>query len=331
MRRLAITFAACVALSPGLASAQQNWYDQIFPNGRSFDFGTVARGSKIRHSFLLRNTTSHDIHVATWRTKCGCTEVKVGAKDIPPGTQTTIEATLDTTRFDRYKASGLVLVLDRPQFLELDLNLTCFIRSDVTLTPGGADFGVIPRGSKPSLTLSLTYAGQPGWQIVKVHTISDKLKAEVRPLGQSPGGGIQYQITAVLDPSTPPGYFRDEITLLTNDANGPSIPISVTADVQAAITVAPSVVNLGRVRPGQEVKRNVLVKSTKPFKITGVTAQKPDLTATNTFAGAKPIHTLTITLKAPTQPGPFNATVEIATDLKDEPPAKLTTFATVVP
>ena len=37
-----------------------------------------------------------------------------------------------------------------------------------------------------------------------------------------------------------------------------------------------------------------------------------------------------LTFKAPAQPGPYNATVEIATDLKNELPAKLTAFATVV-
>ena len=81
------------------------------------------------------------MHILDWRTKCGCTDVKVGARDIPPGTQTTIEATIDTSRFQGYKPSGLTLRLDRPSFAEVDLVLTCFIRGDVMLDPGQVEFG----------------------------------------------------------------------------------------------------------------------------------------------------------------------------------------------
>ena len=47
--------------------------------------------------------------------------------------------------------------------------------------------------------------------------------------------------------------------------------------------------------------------------------------------GSKTIHSVNFTFKAPSQPGPFHATVEVQPDLKDEPPAKVTVFATVVP
>jgi hypothetical protein len=277
------------------------------------------------------NTTNYDIHIASWRPKCGCTEVKVGARDIPPGTQTTIEATLDTTKFQGYKASGLILVLDRPSFVEVDLNLASFIRGDVMLNPGHVDFGVVPRGSKPRVALNLSYfGGRPDWNITKVNTIGPQVSAEVRKVSQSPGGAIQYQITTTLDEAAPSGYFKDEITLITNDATAPAIPITVTANVQATVNV-PSTVYLGKVKSGQVVRKNLLVKATKPFKVTGVTPQKPDISANGSFEDAKQFHTLVLTFKAPTTPGPYSATVEIMTDLKDEPPAKLTTFATIVP
>ena len=81
---------------------------------------------------------------------------------IPPGTQTTIEATIDTTRFQGPKASGLTLVLDRPAFDQIDLNMTCFIRGDIALNPGQIDFGTVrPTGKLPSAALTLTYAGGP--------------------------------------------------------------------------------------------------------------------------------------------------------------------------
>ena len=109
------------------------------------------------------------------------------------------------------------------------------------------------------------------------------------------------------------------------------IPISVSANVQSAVTVSPSVLNLGRVRPGEVVKKTILVRSAQPFKLTEVKPGNDELSATPDPDGARPLHTVNLTFKAPAQPGPYHAVCEITTDLKDEPIARVSTFATVGP
>lgn len=329
MSRVSVLLAVWAVLA-ALPAHAQNWVDSVLPE-RAFDFGTVARGSKIRHSFRLVNRTDQEIHIASWRTKCGCTEVRVGAKEIPPGTQTTIEAVIDTTKFLGYKPSGLTLIIDRPNFVEVDLNLSCFIRGDLVLNPGLVDFGTVQRGGSPAVTLTLTYAGgQPNWGVTKMNTKSEHVSAELRELGRSADGQLQYSLVATLKPSVANGYFKDEITLLTNDPSSPSVPISVSANVQTAVVVSPAIVNLGRVKPGDVIKKRVIVRSAQPFKVTSAKANKDGLSAPADDV-AKPVHTLDVTFTAPKVSGPYNAVFEIATDLKDEPPAKLTAFATIVP
>jgi hypothetical protein len=329
MRRTLILFAALMVLSARPAAAQ-TLFDSLFPE-RSKDLGTVARGSKIRHTFKLVNTSNQDVHIYHYQTKCGCTEVKIGARDIPPGTQTTVEATIDTTRFQNLKVSGLTLYFDRPQSGQVDLTLSCFIRGDITLNPGVVDFQTVQRGATPSSVLNLTYqGGVENWAITKVHTISPHISATVQRLNQA-GGYAQYQITVNLNSSAPSGNLKDEVTLLTSDPSGPSIPISVSANVQAAVSVSPSVLTLGRLKPGQSLTKEVLVRSSQPFKITSLQPQKSDLTAVENNPSSAAFHKVSVTLKAPEQPGPYNATLEIVPDLKDEPAAKLTVFAQVAP
>lgn len=333
MRHALLPLVVLIGLGGTSAPAAQGVFDfsALFPED-SHSFGTVARGSKLHHTFRIVNTTSHDVHIADWRTKCGCTDVKVGARDIPPGTQTTVELTLDTTRFTGYKPSGLTLVFDRPGFGEKDLKLDCFIRSDVMLSPGGFDFGVVPRGSDRSISLNLSYyGGRPDWKITGLTTLSDDVTAQLRPLGHASNGAAQYQLTATVRSTAPVGYIRDEVTLSTNDPESPRIPVSLSAQVQSAVTVAPAVLNLGRLRPGSTVKKTVLVKGSQPFKLTGATSGRDELKASGAIGESKPFHTVTVSLTAPAQPGPFNAVIEIATDLKDEPPARVSTFATIVP
>ena len=330
MRRATMLLAAWVALLARPVSAQ-SWVESLFPE-RAFDFGTVARGSKVHHTFKLINRTADEVHVATYRTKCGCTEVRVGANAVPPGTQTGIEAVVDTTRFQGYKASGLTLVIDRPYYAEIDLNLTCFIRGDIVLTPGQVDFGNVRRSSNPEVSLNLTYAGGvPNWGITKVQTRSGHILARSQEQGRTYEGQMSYLLTATLKPTAANGYFKDEITLFTNDPSSPTIPISVSANVLTAVTVTPSPILLGRVKAGETVTRSVIVRSPQPFKLVALKPSKDDLSATPDPEGPRALHKVDITFKAPSVSGPYNGIVEIETDVKDEPPTRLPTFATVVP
>lgn len=333
MRRM-LTIGILVTLTAsGAAHAQGlDWVNTALPE-RAYDFGTVARGSQIRKAFPLVNRTDQEIRIVDWRTKCGCTNVRVGAKVIPPGTQTTIEATIDTTRFSGYKPSGLTIIFDRPSYVEVDLNLSCFIRSDIVTNPGQLDFGIVRRAERMAPTsLTLTYAGgRSDWEITRMKTQTSKIKAELRELNRTADGQINFELTANLQPGVPNGYFKDEITLITNDQTSPSIPISVVANLQSAVAVTPSIVNFGAVKPGQSVSKTVLVRSAQPFSIAKLDASQPDVQAEPAEKGARPVHQLKLTFKAPEQAGPQHATVSIETDIKDEPAAVLKTFANVTP
>jgi Protein of unknown function (DUF1573) len=332
MRSYLLAFCCSLCFAPAARAGASDWISQVFPD-RFHDFGNVARGSQVRYAFPVVNRSNSEVHIVSWKPKCGCTGVKVGAQAIPPGTQTTIEATIDTTRFQGRKDSGLVLVLDRPTYTEIDLNLTCFIRVDVNLTPGLIDFGTVRRSEKlPSATLTLTYTGgRPGWEIAEMKTQSAKVKAVAKGISSSGGGLVQWTISATLQPSITNGYFKDEITLVTNDTPPQTIPIPVVAVVQSAVSVTPSIINFGPIRAGQSATKIVHVRSPSPFALTKLEGDRPELRAVEQAPASGPGHSVQLTINAPATPGPFYGVVTVTSDVKDEPPARIKTFATIVP
>jgi hypothetical protein len=333
MRRLLwIGMLGMLAASPASRAQGLDWVNSALPE-RAYDFGTVARGSQVRKAFPVVNRTDQEIRIVDWRTKCGCTNVRVGAKVLPPGTQTTIEATIDTTKFLGYKPSGLTLIFDRPSFVEVDLNLTCFIRGDIVANPGQIDFGIVRRSDKmPPASLTLTYAGgRSEWEIVRMKTQTTKVKAELRELNRTADGQVHFSLTATLQPGVPNGYFKDEITLITNDQTSPAIPISVVANIQSAVAVTPSIVNFGSLRPGQAVSKTVLVRSSQPFSIAKLDPSLRELQSEEAEKGSRPVHQVNLTFTAPDQAGPHHGSLKIETDIKDEPAAVLKTFANVSP
>src|SRR3972149_9991386 len=62
------------------------------------DFGTVAKGEKIRAIFEVRNTGKAPLEVTQVRPTCGCTVASFD-RTIPPGGTGKITAELDTTGF----------------------------------------------------------------------------------------------------------------------------------------------------------------------------------------------------------------------------------------
>jgi Protein of unknown function (DUF1573) len=332
MRPYLLVFWLMLGFSTAARAGASDWIASVFPE-RAHNFGNVARGSQVRHSFPVVNRSNLEVHIKGVRKKCGCTAFKVGAYTIPPGTQTTIEATIDTTRFYGPKDSGLTLVIDRPNDVEVDLNMTCFIRGDVTLNPGQIDFGTVRRSEKlPSAVLTLTYnGGRPGWEIAEMKTQSAKIKAVAERLNRSAGALVQWTVSVALQPGITNGYFKDEITLITNDVPAQTIPISVVANVQSAVSVTPSIINFGPIRAGQSVTKVVHVRSSSAFSLSKLEADKAELRAVEPQPGSLPTHTLNVTIQAPALPGPFYGVVTIESDLKDEPPGQIKTFATIVP
>jgi Protein of unknown function (DUF1573) len=328
---LALCFGACLSTTSAPA-VQPDWVTRVFPD-RAHDFGVVARGSQVRYSFPVVNRTDLEVRIVDWKTKCGCTNVRVGSKVIPPGTQTTVEATIDTTRFVGHKASGLTLVLDRPFVTNVDLNMTCYIRTDITLTPGLVDFGIVRPSEKPATaSLTLTYAGgHSNWEIVDMKTRSAKVKIIAKEVARFADGRIQWSLTATLEPGLPNGLFRDEVSVITNDSQAQTIPISVVANLQSAVSVSPSIINFGSLKPGQSASKVVRVRSASAFSITRLSGSESALQAVEEKPGAAADHLVNVILKAPDATGPFHAVLEVESDMKDEPPAKIKAFATIVP
>lgn len=316
-----------------LAQQAEDWAEAVFPE-RTHNFGTVARGSILRHTFRITNRTNREVSITGWKPKCGCTEVTVGAQTIPPGTQTTIEAVLDTSKFHGYKASGLTLTLDQPSLRSIDYDLSCFIQDEVVLDPGILDFGEVKRGGVAEASVELRYlGGQREWRVVDMKHADSSLSAELKAASLGADGVLTYRLLAKLDPKgLRNGFFRDEIRLVTNDPQRREIPISVAAKVSSEITISPAVLNLGSLKAGQKVERVVLIKGTTPFHVSGTKAVEGTIsTVGETPDTLAPLHQVRVAIEAPATAGAYHAVLELTTDRPGEPPARISAFATVVP
>lgn len=315
MRVLPILLASAVlVLGISAQSSAQQWAQKMFET-TSHDFGTVARGAKSEFRFQFKNLYKEDIHLASIRSSCGCTTPKILTENLKSLETGEVLAVFNTDSFLGSRTATLTLVIDRPYYAEVQLNIKGYIRGDVVLNPGEVQFGTIDQGQAKESTINLEYAGRNDWQILDIRTASPHLEAELSETKRG-GGRVGYQVKIRVKEDAPAGYLQDQLVVVTNDQNMSRFPIMVEGKIESEISVSPSPLFLGVVQPGQEVTKKLVVRAKKPFRVLGVTCNDSSFQYTEdaSLDEAKALHLIPITFKADAA-GKFTGTIHIETDL----------------
>lgn len=260
---LAIVMLACHAS----AAWGQEWARKMFPVARH-DFGTVARGAKTEFEFKLTNLYRDDVHIAGVRSTCGCTTpfVKDGRDTLKSRESGAIVAHVNTDKFLGSRGATITVTIDRPQYAEVTLPVTVFIRDDLLMQPGSVQFGVVGLGVGAARQIEITSPGRGDLVIRGVRNNNPNLIATVAETSRW-NNLTRYRLDVRLDPATPAGHLSDYLMLETNLGSESLVPVAVEGLVEPALSVTPDWLFFGVVPPGQRVVRQVVVRGSSPIAI----------------------------------------------------------------
>jgi hypothetical protein len=317
-----------IGLWAATAAPAASWADALFDE-LSQDFGSVPRGPTITHQFHLTNRTRHEVRISGIRVSCGCVTATALQGTLAPGESTAIVAQMDTRRFNGAKTVTIYVQFDRPQWEEVRLWVQANSRDDVTVSPEVLAFGQIKRSTSGTASVTVTFQGGSDWQITEAKCESNYVRTRVSEVSRQ-AGEVAYEVLARIRPDAPVGKWYTEVWLTTNSSTIPRVRVPLTVEVESALSVSPPVAVLGDVKAGTETERKVIVRGVKPFRITGVKGAGRDLTIRDSSPASKPVHVLTVTLRA-TEPGELNRTLRIVTDLPEDSEIEFQTIGQIVP
>jgi hypothetical protein len=324
-----VAFCCSLSLSSlgfGSVACAEDWATKMFEETR-FDFGKVARGAKVEHHFKFKNPYVEDVHVADVRTSCGCTTPRITVNNVKTYGESAIVAHFNTDQFTGQRSATLTVVIDKPFYAEVQLNVAGYIRTDVILNPPYVDFNTLDFGQSAERTLDLSYAGRPDWKITGVKSGRDYLDAQVIETGRG-NGQVRYQLKVQLKPGAPAGALLEQIVLQTTDSVAPELPVAVEGRIETSLTVSPSSLFLGILRPGQKVTKQIVVQGKQPFKITSVVASDKNFEF-KTGDIAKKVHLVPIVFTAGSELGNVNYRIQISTDLGSEVVGEIAAYAQI--
>ena len=324
MRRIFITLGLLLAAgSPSLAEEDKDWATPMFDHA-SHDFGMVARGQTTEHRFPLKNIYQEDVSIEAVHSSCACITARVSQKRLKMYAKGEIIAVVDTKKFLGRKETTfrVNLTCQTAEGLlraEVQLHAYVYIRSDVVLEPGSVRFGSVPHGTGvPPRKVSVSYAGQSDWKIVRAESGDPHLDLELVETGRHLGQGgwqVSYDLLVGLKADAPVGYLRDPVMLVTNDRdqNATRVVVSVEGAVTPTISAKPSPLMLGLVKPGQAVERCLMVRGRKAFRITEISGPDDQFQFKLTDE-AKILHVIPVTFTAGDVPGTVTGEIRVQTD-----------------
>ena len=251
------------------------------------------------------------------RASCGCTIPSIEKQTIKSLESGAILATYNTKSFVGSRGATVTVTISKPFFAEVQLQIEGFIRGDVVFVPGKIELGNIKHGATVTQEVTVKYAGRSSWKITDVQCDKDYYEVEIVDRSMV-ANQVHYRLLIRLKPEAPVGYIKDDLVLITDDADKGKLKLAVTGNVIAPVTVSPASMVLGTVPPGTQVIKRMVVKADQPFKITGITADQ-DGFSFEVSKEKKKVHLVPMTFVAPGEAAMINAIIRISTDIQDAP------------
>lgn len=319
MRGLALLII--MTLSVSASEPTVPWANKFFvkdnpPAVITHDFGTVPHGTVLTHKLTITNIYDVPMQIIDVRKSCVCLDAVPPQQVLQPHETAELVLVMNAGKFTGANTQSFFVTFG-PQYVSTAvIRVSAVSRSDVTLTPGQVNFGVVALGAKPVQTVSIKYTGkQKDWKITGVAAAPTTLDVQIREgrgglLGL---GGPEYSVTVGLKEGAAPGPITETVSLKTSDPAAPLVQISVSGSVQAPVTVSPANVSFGSVKLGSTAEARVMVRAAKPFKIEPLPESTEGLSV-EPFPASTLVQVVTVKF-SPKSLGKIAKTVTLTTDL----------------
>jgi hypothetical protein len=292
--------------------------EQTAPPVIMHNFGEVPHGTLCVHKFSVTNIYDVPMQITEVRKSCHCLDFIPMTKVLQPNETGELVVTMNTGKFVGFNAQTFYITFG-PKFVSTAvIRVQATSRTDVTINPGAVEFGTVAQGAKASQSVTVTYSGKSrDWKVTDV--VPPQGPIDVKLTETSRGGplrgGAEYKVDVALKSTALTGPISEQITLKTNDPANPLVQIAVRGTSVAPLELAPNRVVLNGVPVGKSQAARVLIRASKPFKITGVEGDGQGLTVElPSAANALPVQVITVKYE-PTGPGVLTRDLRIKTDL----------------
>ena len=302
--------------APSTCDAQQ-WARSMFTEF-SHDFGNVPKGQRPEHRFVIENKFKEDIRIRNVVSSCGCTSVSIDKKVLKTFEKAEVVAIFNSQAFNGFKQATVTVQFERPYIGEVQLTVRGNIvqTGGLSMSPKEINFGQVTGTNLPQRVVRLETRGDPNFRIVDVKSTYPHIKVSLKETMRS-AQQVSYEMRTQLKPSVPAGSSEGELLVDVQERGGTrQISIPFNAKV-VAIKISPEIITLSDVKPGEQVKKTIILQSEREFSITDVKCRTRSFRVRQKAKGARKVHVVEVIYTGEDKPGKNECTLSFYTDLNE--------------
>jgi hypothetical protein len=245
------------------------------------DVGTVPKGDKIVHDFVIKNEGDADLQITNVQPACGCTVADFD-KVIKPGQTGKVHAVVDSSTFSGPISKGVSVFTNDPDHPQIELTIHAKVEPYISIKPGYARY-ITVQGEPLEGNIAQTLWAPDGtsWDITGVDSPFPFLTVtyhEAKPEERLPDAkGKQWKVEMKLSNQAKVGPLSDYVTVHTNHPKQKIVQIPVSGFVRPVVAATPPNADFGKIELKEPLRKALNIRNfaTEPIKVTSVDPTLP--------------------------------------------------------
>jgi hypothetical protein len=245
------------------------------------DVGTVSKGDKIVHDFVIKNEGDADLQITSVQPACGCTVADFD-KVIKPGQTGKVHAVIDSATFSGPISKGVSVFTNDPDHPQIELTIHAKVEPYISIKPGYARY-ITVQGEPLEGNIAQTLWAPDGtsWDITGIDSPYPFLAVtfhEAKPEERLPDAkGKQWKVEMKLSNQAKVGPLSDYVTVHTNHPKQKIVQIPVSGFVRPVVAATPPNADFGKIELKEPLKKALNIRNfaTEPIKVTSIDPTLP--------------------------------------------------------
>ncbi len=300
------------------------------------DAGSVFRGDKITHEFLIKNEGNSPLVISEVKPGCSCTATDYD-KTIAPGKTGKVKVIVDPSSFNGPINKLVMVTTNDAANPQLELSVKATIFSYITAKPGFARYSILQDDDHINESKQvITSSDGTSFDITGAESDIPNTKITYHEAGADerlPGiTGKQWVVLIVLPNDVPVGPLNSNVHIKTNHAREKQIDIHVTGVVRPILGITPSSVDLGSIESTGVIRQTINVRNfaTNPVNVTSVESTIKGIEAKLDPMNPGREYIIRFSVNAAISHGAMNGKVIIHTDSNKKPVIEVPVKGTVL-
>ena len=303
--------AEIAATTPTIQTAPQTGTPGIQVEPAKLDLGELPEGALAPFTYTIRNTGDAPLQILDIKPTCGCTNVEMTEKTIPPGQSANLTGSFNTQARVGRQLKSIILTTNDPSHKTLNLEFTAHVYQDIAVEPTYLMLGTVLRQTGIEKRIRIRAWTDPPLEIKKIRVVEENQPIEVKLLDRkvdlregdiaSTGPLTTIDLSVTVPKGAPITILGGKIELQTNDKNKPSLWIPFQGRISGDVYANPTRVYFGAAEPGVTLTKVVTLtsRSEQPFAIESLDPGKYGVTMKPLTQGEQVVHQIELSMKIP--------------------------------